>query len=110
MAKLGVALTEGRTGACGGSSSADVHMANGCTGGGGAHEPDQAAAEVADADGCAVRPAAFKALVGRGHSEFQSNRQQVGGSCCCHDGLCSEASVCGLPCHSTCGLGRAALP
>ena len=81
MAKLGVALTEGRTGAGGSSgSSADVPMANGCTGSSaGVREPDQApAAEALGADACAVRPAAFKALVGRGHSEFQSNRQQVG--------------------------------
>ena len=77
MAKLGVALTEGCTGA-GGSGSADVPMANGCTGSGaGAQEPDQAPVTEAP-DACAVRPAAFKALVGRGHSEFQSNRQQVG--------------------------------
>ena len=81
MAKLGVALTEGRTGAGGSSGgSADVQMANGCTSSGGnALQPDQAAApEAPDAEPCAVRPAAFKALVGRGHSEFQSNRQQVG--------------------------------
>ncbi len=60
MAKVGVALTEGRTGAPL-AQSMDVE-ANG---------------DARKEDGNTVRPAAFKSLVGQGHAEFQSNRQQV---------------------------------
>ena len=31
-------------------------------------------------EGNSVRPQLFKSLVGKGHSEFSSNRQQVGGN------------------------------
>lgn len=65
MAKVGVALSEGRTGAPV-AEPMDV-VSNG----------DAKAAASSKEDGNSVRPAAFKFIVGQGHTEFQSNRQQV---------------------------------
>ena len=86
MAKLGVAITEGRTGAAPAAGhDADEPMANG--GADGAHAAANGHAKPNE-EGTAVRPAAFKSLVGRGHAEFASNRQQV-----LHAGIhCSCAS------------------
>lgn len=59
MAKLGRALTTAETG------QGEVHVAN---------------AKKKESDstlGHSVRPLAFKSLVGKGHSEFSSGRQQV---------------------------------
>ncbi len=61
MAKLGVALTTARTG------QADNT---------GAVLPSEAKGD-SSTEGQSVRPLAFKSLVGRGHSEFSSGRQQV---------------------------------
>ena len=83
MAKLGVAITEGRTGAAPAAAhdpdepmaSADEPMANGSAVG--AHSAAEGHKQRPEEEGTAVRPAAFKSLVGRGHAEFASNRQQV---------------------------------
>lgn len=66
MAKVGVALTEGRTGV---SAAAPMDVQSN----GGASAPPAVPRE----DSNAVRPQAFKTLIGRGNAEFQSNRQQV---------------------------------
>lgn len=66
MAKVGVALTEGRTGV---SAAAPMDIES--NGGAGV------AAAVPREESNAVRPQAFKTLIGRGNAEFQSNRQQV---------------------------------
>jgi uncharacterized UBP type Zn finger protein len=42
------------------------------------HSNGNAANPAITEEGSSVKPAAFKALVGRGHAEFQSNRQQAG--------------------------------
>ncbi|BDA47746.1 Ubiquitin carboxyl-terminal hydrolase 5 [Coccomyxa sp. Obi] len=65
MAKVGVALTEGRTGAPT-ASPMDI-QSNG-------NAADAAPAPKGDTN--SVRPQSFKTLFGKGHSEFQSNRQQ----------------------------------
>jgi ubiquitin carboxyl-terminal hydrolase 5/13 len=79
MAKLGVALTEGRTGSAAAAPAAelggDTPMANGSADG---EEGGAAASKHSEPkQETAVRPAAFKSLVGRGHAEFASNRQQA---------------------------------
>ena len=64
MAKLGVALTTARTGEVeSGSSQNSLASSEGERG--------------SKAAGQSVRPLAFKSLVGKGHSEFSSGRQQV---------------------------------
>lgn len=78
MAKVGVALTEGRTGAPT-ASPMDI-QSNG-------NAADAAPAPKEDTN--SVRPQSFKSLVGKGHSEFQSNRQQVCAVLsCCSDPQC----------------------
>jgi len=105
MAKLGVALLEARTGApppqpapaAGGPAAANgaVPMDTepgraGAGAPGGAHAAaadgeaglrvaggDAGAGPGAEREGDAVKPRAFKALVGRGHPEFSSARQQA---------------------------------
>lgn len=66
MAKVGVALTEGRTGA---PAAEPMDMES--------NGDAKKSAAASKEDSNAVRPAAFKSLVGQGHAEFQSNRQQV---------------------------------
>ena len=63
MAKLGVALTTARTG-----EADESNTQNGLT---------SKAKSESKTVGQSVRPLAFKSLVGRGHSEFSSGRQQV---------------------------------
>ena len=82
MAKLGVALTTGRTGQPAGPSSMAVDgpaaaaaAANGTDTSG---LVSGAGTEVQGGDeGTWVQPQRFKSLVGRGHVEFSTNRQQV---------------------------------
>eukprot|EP00877_Chromochloris_zofingiensis_P014486 jgi/Chrzof1/9291/UNPLg00258.t1 len=89
MAKLGVALVTGRTGAPAPPAAvAEQEGAGGATAAATAPEPMEtdAAGNAATAGGGAaataaqaansVRPAGFKSLVGRGHPEFSSARQQ----------------------------------
>ena len=64
MAKLGVALTAARTGEADSASP----------------RSDPASSEAGKSNkaaGQSVRPLAFKSVVGKGHSEFSSGRQQV---------------------------------
>jgi ubiquitin carboxyl-terminal hydrolase 5/13 len=84
MAKVGVALVDGRTGdAPAGPAAAATEslVADGPVDPAGAAAgaaPAAAASPGAgQADALAVKPQAFKHLVGRGHPEFSSNRQQV---------------------------------
>jgi ubiquitin carboxyl-terminal hydrolase 5/13 len=87
---VGVALVDGRTGA---PPPAPTPMdATPTPGSGAPAAAAAAAAAAADAAGAgggkkaggavteSVRPLAFKTLVGRGHPEFSSARQQVGGA------------------------------
>ena len=84
MAKVGVALVEGRTGDAP-AGPATVTTESPATGGlvdpAGAAAGAAPAAAASPASGqagtLAVKPQAFKHLVGRGHPEFSSNRQQV---------------------------------
>lgn len=93
LAKLGVALVQGRTGAPpplaapGGRAAMDTDApTTAATADGGAAVAAAAAGGNAAAAGGgrggvvteSVRPLAFKTLVGRGHHEFSSARQQVG--------------------------------
>jgi hypothetical protein len=84
MAKVGVALVEGRTGDAPAGPAADAAesaTANGPIDPAGAAAGAAPAAAAAPGGGSsgtvAVKPQAFKVLVGRGHPEFSSNRQQV---------------------------------
>ena len=82
MAKLGVALTTGRTGQPAGPSSMAVDgpaaAAAAANGTDAAGLVSGAGTEVQDGDeGTWVQPQRFKSLVGRGHVEFSTNRQQV---------------------------------
>lgn len=84
MSKVGVALVEGRTGDAPAGPAAAIAETPAA---GGPVDPAGAAAGAAPAaaaspgtghaDTLAVKPQAFKYLVGRGHPEFSSNRQQV---------------------------------
>lgn len=79
MTKVGLALTTGHTGDAPAGPAVDA-MADGPTDAAGAAAgaaPAAAAAPGATADSLAVKPQAFKSLVGKGHPEFSSNRQQV---------------------------------
>ena len=119
MAKLGVALTTGRTGQPAGPSSMAVDgpaaataAANGTDAAG---LVSGAGTEVQDGDeGTWVEPQRFKSLVGRGHAEFSTNRQQVivvginehaAGAACI---ICSGVSQ-GKPEAAQRGAARAAL-
>lgn len=64
MAKIGVAFTTARTGEAG-----EKVQENGDSG--------KAKSEGEPSEGQSVRPLTFKTLVGRGHPEFSSGRQQV---------------------------------
>mmetsp|Transcript_62 Transcript_62/g.92 ORF Transcript_62/g.92 Transcript_62/m.92 type:complete len:885 (-) Transcript_62:589-3243(-) len=70
LAKVGVALVQGRTGHTAAAPAAPD--ADGDTAMGGEAGP----AKDSDERSHAVRPLSFKTLVGRGHSEFSSGRQQ----------------------------------
>ncbi len=71
MSKLGMALDMGRTGAPAASSStAGALEENG-------HSSPMDLQEEPSNDDNSVRPQRFKSLVGRGHPEFSSPRQQV---------------------------------
>jgi hypothetical protein len=84
MAKVGVALVEGRTGDAPAGPAAATTESPAASG---PVDPARAAAGAApaaaaspggsQADILAVKPQAFKYLIGRGHPEFSSNRQQV---------------------------------
>ena len=88
MAKLGVALTTGRTGDEGAAAAAadavsgPVDAVGAAAGAAPAAAAKPAEDGAADAGGrsrkpAALKPQAFKSLVGKGHPEFSSNRQQV---------------------------------
>lgn len=66
MAKVGVALTQGRTG-----TAADA--ANG----GSSDEAANGASENDKQDQTSVKPQFFKSVVGRGHPDFSTKQQQV---------------------------------
>ena len=74
MSKLGMALQMGQTGAPpaepAASSAADGTGENG-------HSSPMDVLEDESPDDNSVRPQRFKSLVGRGHPEFSSARQQV---------------------------------
>jgi ubiquitin carboxyl-terminal hydrolase 5/13 len=89
LAKVGVALVSGRTGkppllpdAAGAAGEGEPQPMDGVEAAA-APAPADAAhagggqAETAAQEANSVRPAAFKALVGKGHPEFSSGRQQV---------------------------------
>ncbi len=82
MAKVGRALLEGDTGDQVESVATDGTAAGG--------RDNAAAANAAVTGGVggqqAVRPQFFKALAGKGHQEFSSGRQQVGGKGYCGHG------------------------
>ena len=78
MAKVGVALTEGRTGEAPAAEPGADGPADAVGAAAGA-SPAAAADVPAKLGALAVKPQAFKTLVGRGHPEFSSNRQQVSG-------------------------------
>ena len=67
MAKLGLVLSTGRTGEAAGKLQDDGPMA--VAPGGQQLLPEETKSS--------VRPQRFKTLVGRGHAEFSSSRQQV---------------------------------
>lgn len=86
MAKVGVALTKGRTGAPPPSSAApmDTDLQPGAIASkdaagqvSGAGTAVKAAAFGSEDDHNWVEPQAFKSLVGRGHADFSSGHQQV---------------------------------
>lgn len=86
MAKVGVALTQGRTGAPPPFSAApmDTDLPPQVIGSkdaagqvSGAGTAIKAAASASDDDHNWVEPQAFKSLVGRGHADFSSGHQQV---------------------------------
>jgi len=118
LAKVGVALVSGRTGrppppaaAAAGAAAADGAMPMDTADDHKPHQQPRCVAQPLDAahkgggqaesasqEANSVRPAAFKAWVGKGHPEFSSGRQQVGGE------LLDTAAVV-LVCRRRCGVG-----
>lgn len=92
MAKVGVALTTGRTGAAPPSSAVPMEQDLPAPSSDAAGQVSGAGTEVKGSSGDTdvqnwVQPQSFKSLVGKGHADFSSGHQQVlvSTTCCpCH--------------------------